>query len=143
MVVCVIRETSRVQRSESSVQSPESSVQSPESSVQRPTFSVQLLRAESRNSGMPMSLAISAVFISGFQQVFIFKEMTYVKVRNLYKWRKYTLQIFFSEVATRGVLFGGCSCLFNEWVVITNSWVKFSTDFHNYTELNGLVNSSS
>ena len=92
MVVCVIRETSRVQRSESSVQSPESSVQSPESrvqrsesSVQRPTFSVQLLRAESRNSGMPMSLAISAVFISGFQQVFIFKEMTYVKVRNLYK----------------------------------------------------------
>ena len=51
---------SRVQRLESSVQSPasrvqrpESNVQGPESSVQSPEPRVQLLRLESRNSGMP------------------------------------------------------------------------------------------
>ena len=60
MVVCAIREMSRVQRPEFSVQSPESRFQrpesrahSPESRVQRPDSSVQLLRPESRNSGMP------------------------------------------------------------------------------------------
>ena len=53
---------SRVQRPESNVQSPasrvqrpESSVQSPVSRVQRPKPSVQLLRPESRNSGIQSS----------------------------------------------------------------------------------------
>ena len=54
--------TSRVQCPASSVQSPasrvqrpESSVQSPASRVQRPKSSVQLLRPESRNSGIQSS----------------------------------------------------------------------------------------
>ena len=39
---------------ESSVQSPTSRLQRPEYRVQRPKSSVQLLRPESRNSGMPI-----------------------------------------------------------------------------------------
>ena len=50
---------SRVQRLESSVQSPASRVQSPASRVQRPESSVQLLRPESRNSGMPFPVDIA------------------------------------------------------------------------------------
>ena len=42
-----------VQLPEFSVQGSESNVQSPTSRVQRPESSVQLLRPESRNSGMP------------------------------------------------------------------------------------------
>ena len=44
MIVCIIRETSRVQRPASRVQRPESGVQSQASRVKRP---------ESRNSSMP------------------------------------------------------------------------------------------
>ena len=44
---------SRVQCRESSVQSPASRVQVPVSRMQRPESSVQLLRPESRNSGIP------------------------------------------------------------------------------------------
>ena len=42
-----------------------------------------------------MSLAISAVSISGFQQVLACKKVSYVKVSNLYKWWKFTLHIIF------------------------------------------------
>ena len=33
-----------------------------------------------------MSLAISANFISNFQQVFSRKETSFIKISNLYKW---------------------------------------------------------
>ena len=49
----VLRSASRVQRPGFRVQRPGSNVQSPTSRVQRPESSVQLLRPESRNSGMP------------------------------------------------------------------------------------------
>ena len=49
---------SSVQSPASSVQRPECSVQSPASRVQRPEPSVQLLRPESRNSGMPDRFAV-------------------------------------------------------------------------------------
>ena len=61
----VQRRQFNVQGSGSSVQSPASSLQSPESSVESPAFRVQrsesnfqLLRPESRNSGMPFLFAI-------------------------------------------------------------------------------------
>ena len=41
-----------------------------------------------------MSLAFP-VYVSGFEQVSAFKEMSYVKVSNLYKWWMFTLQIIF------------------------------------------------
>ena len=75
-----------------------------------------------------MSLAIFAVFISTFQQVFACRESSYLKFSNLYKWWKWTLQMIF---------------FFSEWLVITTRWAKFRPDFHNYTELNGFVNSFS
>ena len=65
------------------------------------------------------------VYFAGFKQVFACKESSFVKVSNLYKCWKFTLQIIF-------FLF--------EWVVINISWAKFLADFHNYTGLNGLVN---
>ena len=40
-----------------------------------------------------MSLAISDVYFSGFEQVFACKETSYVKVSSLHKWSKFTLQI--------------------------------------------------
>ena len=45
---------SRVQSPASRAQNPESSIQSPPPRVQRPESSVQLLRQESRNSGMAL-----------------------------------------------------------------------------------------
>ena len=55
---------------------------------------------------------------------FAYKETSYAKVSNLCEWWKFTLQIMF---------------FFFEWAVITIMQVKFQTDFHSYTELNGLV----
>ena len=48
---------SSVQSPASRVQRPEPSVESPASRVQRPESNVQLLRPESRNSGMPKGRA--------------------------------------------------------------------------------------
>ena len=42
-----------------------------------------------------MSFAISAVHISDLKQVFACKGTSYVKISNVYKWWKCTLQMIF------------------------------------------------
>ena len=44
-----------------------------------------------------MSLVISNVFISGFEQVFASKETSCIKFSNLYKWWKLQIIFFFFE----------------------------------------------
>ena len=66
-----------------------------------------------------MSLSIVAAFIPGYEQVSACRENGYIKVSNLYKWRKWTLHIIFFF-------------LFRQ--------LNLSPDFRNHTQLNGLVN---
>ena len=93
MVVCVIRETSRVQRPESSAQSPasraqrpESRVQSPASRVQRPETSIQLLRPESRNSGMPkQNKTAREIFAANSLEIIWFSFLLLILIENAIK----------------------------------------------------------
>ena len=68
------------------------------------SFRLQKIYSANLSKIAVISFAISYVYFSGFEQVFTCKETIYVKVGNLYKRWKLTLQIIF---------------FFFEWVVIT------------------------